>query len=231
VPGLVNILWLLCTLLEVVVVVCAVAKGTFRRYLILNLYMAASVLISIGRYRILSHYGYSSSEYLYFYYYSDALLTIFLYFALTSLYAHVFSDLSASRLVRLGAVLLLAGTALFSYGVVQQSNAKLITHFVLELSQNLYFVGLVLTYVLWAAIMKLRESRTQLVQLVLSLGVYFSLFAATYALTNLYPAKRAVFLSFVQLFGFVLPLAWAYAFWKLNDNDRMQPARLALVPR
>jgi hypothetical protein len=231
VPGLVNILWLLCTLLEVVVVVCAVAKGTFRRYLILNLYMAASVLISIGRYRILSHYGYSSSEYLYFYYYSDALLTIFLYFALTSLYAHVFSDLSASRLVRLGAVLLLAGTALFSYGVVQQSNAKLITHFVLELSQNLYFVGLVLTYVLWAAIMKLRESRTQLVQLVLSLGVYFSLFAATYALTNLYPAKRAVFLSFVQLFGFVLPLAWAYAFWKLNDNDRMRPARLALVPR
>lgn len=193
--------------------------------------MAASVLISIGRYRILAHYGYSSSEYLYFYYYSDALLTIFLYFALTSLYAHVFSDLSANRLVRLGAVLLLAGTALFSYGVVQQSNAKLLTHFVLELSQNLYFVGLVLTYVLWAAIMKLRESRTQLVQLVLSLGVYFSLFAATYALTNLYPAKRAIFLSFVQLFGFVLPLAWAYAFWKLNDNDRMQPARLALVPR
>ena len=230
-PGLVNILWLLCTLLEVVVVVCAVAKGTFRRYLILNLYMAASVLISIGRYRILAHYGYSSSEYLYFYYYSDALLTIFLYFALTSLYAHVFSDLSAHRLVRLGAVLLLAGTALFSYGVVQQSNAKLLTHFVLELSQNLYFVGLVLTYVLWAAIMKLRESRTQLVQLVLSLGVYFSLFAATYALTNLYPAKRQIFLSFVQLFGFVLPLAWAYAFWKLSDSDRMQPARLALVPR
>jgi len=231
VPGLVNILWLLCTLLEVVVVVCAVLKGTFRRYLILNLYMAASVLISIGRYRILAHYGYSSSEYLYFYYYSDALLTIFLYFALTSLYAHVFSDLSANRLVRLGAVLLLAGTALFSYGVVQQSNAKLLTHFVLELSQNLYFVGLVLTYVLWAAIMKLRESRTQLVQLVLSLGVYFSLFAATYALTNLYPAKRQIFLSFVQLFGFVLPLAWAYAFWKLNDTDRMRPARLALVPR
>jgi hypothetical protein len=67
VPGLVNVLWLLCTLLEAVVVVCAVAKGTFRRYLILNLYMAASVLISIGRYRILAHYGYSSSEYLYFY--------------------------------------------------------------------------------------------------------------------------------------------------------------------
>lgn len=211
--------------------VCALKRGTFRRYLILNLYMIASILVSAGRYRILAHYGYTSSEYLYFYYYSDALLTIFLYFALTSLYAHVFSDMSANGLVQFGAVALLAGTALFSYGVVQQSNSKLITHFVLELSQNLYFVGLVLTYVLWAAIMKLRESRIQLVQLVLSLGIYFSLFAATYALTNLYPAKRQIFLSFVQLFGFVLPLAWVYAFWRLSDNDRLQPARLSLVSR
>jgi hypothetical protein len=231
VPGLVNILWLLCTLLEAAVVVCALKRGTFRRYLILNMYMIASILVSVGRYRILSHYGYTSSEYLYFYYYSDALLTIFLYFALTSLYAHVFSDMSANGLVQFGAIALLAGTALFSYGVVAQSDHKLITHFVLELSQNLYFVGLVLTYVLWAAIMKLRESRIQLVQLVLSLGIYFSLFAATYALTNLYPAKRQIFLSFVQLFGFVLPLAWVYAFWRLSDDDRLQPSRLALVPR
>lgn len=230
-PGFANILWLLCTLLEAAVVVCALKKSTFRRYLILNLYMVASILVSIGRYRIVAHYGYGSAEYFYFYYYSDALLTIFLYFALTSLYAHVFSDMSAHKLVRLGAVVLLAGTALFSYGVVQQSNSKMITGFVLELSQNLYFVGLVLTYVLWAAIMKLRESRTQLVQLVLSLGVYFSLFAATYALTNLYPSKRELLLSFVQLFGFVLPLAWVYAFWRLSADDRVAPARLALVSR
>jgi hypothetical protein len=234
VPGLAeNLLWLLCTLLECAVVVCALKKGAFRRYLILNLYMAASVIVTLGRYRVLHQYGIGSAEYVYFYYYSDALLTIFLYFALTSLYAHVFSDMEASRLVRFGAVFLLAGTGLFSYLVVQQSNvnARMITHFVVELSQNLYFVGLVLTYVLWAAILKMRESRTQLIQLVLSLGVYFSLFAATYALRNLFPAKSSLFLAFVQPIGFVLPLAWAYAFWRLSSNDSMDPARLAVVPQ
>ena len=90
----------------------------------------------------------------------------------------------------MGTLLLLGGTAVFTYAVVQQSSAKLVTHFVVELSQNLYFVGLVLTYVLWAAILKLRETRTRLVQLVLSLGVYFSLFAANYAIRNLYPSLK-----------------------------------------
>ena len=231
-PGTAEyIVWLVGILCEATVVVCAVRKGAFRRYLFLNLYMAAAVVVSICRYEVLTRYGFTSAAYLYFYYYSDAVLTIVLYFALTSLYAHVFRELQANRYVRLGAVLLLAGTAIFSYAVVQQSSARMVTHFVAELSQNLYFVGLVLTYVLWAAIMKLRESRTQLVQLVLSLGVYFSLFAATYALINLYPAKRAIFLSLPQLFGFVLPMAWAYAFWRLSDSDRMAPSRLALVPR
>jgi hypothetical protein len=137
----------------------------------------------------------------------------------------------ANRYVRLGAVVLLAGTAVFSYAVVQQSSARMMTHFVVELSQNLYFVGLILTYLLWGAIMKMRETRAQLVQLVLSLGVYFSLFAATYALRNLYPSMSSVFMSLLQVFGFVLPLAWAYAFWKLSSDQLMSPARLAAVSR
>jgi hypothetical protein len=217
--------------LEAGVVVCALKKGAFRRYLLLNLYMAASVVISVGRYKILAQYGWSSSEYIYFYYYSDAILTIVLYFALSSLYAHVFSELEAERYVRMGALMLLAGTALFSYAVVQESTSKLMTHFVVELSQNLYFVGLVLTYILWAAILKLRETRTRLIQLVLSLGVYFSLFAADYALRNLYPSMSSVFIPLLQVFGVFLPLAWAYAFWRLPEDARLAPSRLAVIPR
>jgi hypothetical protein len=232
VPGPAEyILWILGVLCEASVVVCALKKGAFRRYLFLNLYMAASVVISVCRYEVLSHAGFTSPAYLYFYYYSDAVLTILLYFSLTSLYAHVFGELQAHRYVRLGAILLLAGTAIFSYAVVQQSSARMITHFVVELSQNLYFVGLVLTYLLWAAIMKMRETRAQLVQLVLSLGVYFSLFAATYALRNLYPSMSSVCMTLLQMFGFVLPLAWTYAFWKLSSDELLSPARLAMVSR
>jgi len=162
--------WLMCTLLESAVLVCAFRKNALRRYVLLNVYVAASLVVSIGRYNILSHYGFTSKEYLYFYYYSDALLTIALYFALMSLYSHIFSDLNAERYIRIGTVILLSGTALFSYAVVQQSSSKLVTHFVVELSQNLYFVGLVLTYILWAAVLKMRETRTRLIQLVLSMA-------------------------------------------------------------
>lgn len=231
-PGLTQyIIWCLCTLLEISVIVCALGKGAFRRYLLLNIYMLASVAVTVARFKILTTYGFTSDEYVYVYYYSDALLTIFLYFALGSLYAHVLSDLKAERYVRFAALVLLAGTALFSYAVVEQSTTKLFSRFVVELSQNLYFVGLVLTYILWGAILKLRETRMRLVQIVLSLGVYFSLFAADYALRNLYPSTRALLIPLQQVIGCFLPLAWVYAFWRSPEEARLAPSSIAAVSR
>jgi hypothetical protein len=175
------------TLLEASVVFCAFRRKIFKRYFFLNLYMLLCVCASLGRYRILSQEGLTSLTYRYFYFYSDAVLTIVLFFGLTSLYGYVLQELKVERYVRLGAIVLLTGTAWFSYSVVMQSSHRILTYFAFELSQNLYFVGLVLTYALWATILKTRESRTLLVQLVLSLGVYFSVGAASYALSNLSP--------------------------------------------
>lgn len=223
-------IWLVCTLLEGAVVVCAVKSQSFRRYIFLNLYMGLSFLVSVFRYQVLSHYGMASSEYVYFYYYSDTLLTIGLYFALLNLYSLVFDEMKVERYLRLGAIVLLGGTAWFSYAVVQQSSHRILTHFVYELSQNLYFVGLVLTYALWGAILKLRETRARLVQLVLALGVYFSAFAANYALQNLY--SRATVLRFLTpLLGCILPAAWAYCFLRVSEETKLAPARLVAVPR
>jgi hypothetical protein len=193
--------------------------------------MAASLSAGVARFYVFRHYGFVSPQYFYFYYYSDALLTIALFFALISLYSRVLEEMKAERLVRLASILLLAGTAWFSYAIVQQSSSRLMTRFVMELSQNLYFVGLVLTYLLWAAIMKLRETRTRLIQLVLSLGVYFSGFAATYALRNLVPRLDTIWGSIPPLLACLLPLAWTYAFWHLPDTARLVPARLAAVHR
>ena len=231
-PGSIEFfVWCACFILEVAVVVCAIRAGIFRRFLPLNLYMAASAVGDLLRFRILFHYGYTSREYFYFYYYSDALLTVALYLALISLFVQVFKELSAEKYVIFGACLLLTGTSLFSYLVIQQSTGRLLTRFVVELSQNLYFVGLVLTYVLWGAILKLRETRAQLVQLVLSLGIYFSLFAANYAIRNLYPAASGISISLLQFLGCFLPLAWAYAFWRIPEDARLAPATLAVIPR
>jgi hypothetical protein len=232
VPGpFAYIIWFIGVLCEAGVVVCALKRGAFQRYLLLNLYMACTVLVELARFKTLTQFGLSSPQYVYLYYYSDAVLTILLYFALSSLYVQVFGEMKAERYVKTGAILLLGGTALFTYAVVLHSSNRLVTTFVFELSQNLYFVGLVLTYVLWGAILKLRETRARLVQIVLSLGVYFGLFAANYAIENLYPSLMSWFTPLAQVFGLFLPLAWAYAFWRLPEDARLTPARLAVIPR
>jgi hypothetical protein len=144
--------------------------------------------------------------------------------------------------VRLAALLLLLGTAGFSFAIVQQSSSRMMGHFVLdsrvmghlvlEASQNLYFVGLVLTYVLWGAMLKMRETRTRLIQLVLALGLYFSVFAASYAFRNLSTGVRNdIWPYFIPISGCLLPLAWAYAFWRIPEEARIAPSRLAVVPR
>ena len=225
------LLWFLTALLEVSVAVCSLKRHSFRRYLALNVYMLGSLVVTILRYWVFSHYGFTSAQYLYFYFYSDALLTVGLYFALITLYSYVLSELDTGRYVRLAAIVLLAGTAFFSYQVIQQSSDRMLTRFVVELSQNLYFVGLVLTYLLWGAILKLRETRAQIIQLVLSLGLYFSAFAATYALRNLYPGLHVVWGHLPQLIALSLPLAWAYTIWRVPAEARLAPSRLVVVPR
>lgn len=223
-------IWIVGILLEAAVVVCAVRAHSFRRYLFLNIYMVLSVLVGVSRYQILSHSGLGSLEYAYFYYYSDALLTIALYFAILNLYCLVFDEMKVERHLRLGAILVLGGTAWFSCAVVQQSSHRILTHFAFELSQNLYFVGLVLIYALWGAILKLRETRARLVQLVLALGVYFSAFAANYALQNIHLTTNI--LRFVPpVLACVLPAAWSYSFLRVSEERRLAPSRLATVPR
>src|ERR1700723_2458291 len=220
---------LLGTLLEALVVVCAVRRKVLRKYFILNLYMLLCVFVSFGRYHVMTHDGVTSITYRYFYFYSDALLTIILYFGLISLYLSVFEEMKVERYLRIGAIVLLAGTSWFSYAVVSQSSHRMLTYFAFELSQNLYFVGLVLTYVLWAAVLKMRQTPAQLIQLVLSLGIYFSFFAASYALTNLHPTLYSRVSVLIPVVGCLLPLSWAYAFWRVPNEARLSPARLAMA--
>ncbi len=105
--------------------------------------MLLSVVASVGRWLVLANYGFNSEQYMYCYYYTDALLTVALYVSLISLYSRVFGELRFAKHMRLAAVVLLLGTAGFSYAVVAQSSAdELKTTFAYQLSQNLYLSGL-----------------------------------------------------------------------------------------
>jgi len=230
-PGPIDlIIGFLGTAFELLFVVCSLARKSFLRYFFLNLYLLLSTTVSIGRFFILWSYGQRSDQYMYFYFYSDALLTVALFVALISLYLHVLGELSAGEYVKWGAVFLLLGTAGFSYAVVAQSANRLSTNFAYELSQNLYFVGLVLTYILWGAVLKLRETRTRLVQIILSLGLYFSGYAASYALLN-FSGKFSMMGYICPALGCFLPLSWSLTMLRYTEESRLAPARLVAVPR
>jgi hypothetical protein len=200
-------------------------KRAFTQHFTLILYLSFSIAVGIGRCSILKTAGFNSNAYLYFFYYSDALTTICLYFVLMTLYAHVFSEMGVSKQVRGGAMLLLAGTAGISYHMVAASSDRLVTHFVAELGQNLYFVGVVLTYLLFGAMVKLRENRTRLMQIVLSMGVYLSLFAGTFALGNMHP-DLPVWRYINPLINMWLPISWSYTFMKVPEDARIASARV-----
>ena len=230
-PGpIATFIWCLGTAFELAFVVCSIYRKSFSRYLFLNLYFLLTLVSSVFRHFVLVHSGIKSDEYRYAYFYSDALLTLVLYGALIGLYSRVFGELRFSKYVRACAVLLLLGTAGFSYAVVAQSQQRLSTNFAYELSQNLYFVGLVLTYLLWGAILKLGETRTRLVQIVLSLGLYFSAYAGSYALVN-FAALDSVILYIVPIVGCLLPLSWTVTILRHSEEARLVPARLVAVPR
>jgi len=224
------LVWFLGFALEISVVVCSVAEGRFSRYLPLNLYMLGAAVATAGDFYFVEHYGLTSLAYRYFYYYSESLLIILLYFSIYSLYQHVFAEMQASKQIRAVSLILLLGTACVSFLIVRQSQDHLTGRFVVELSQNLYFVGLVLTYVLWGAVMKLRVTRTRVIQLALSLGVFFSAYSATYALRNLFPGFEIAQKILPPLVALWLPLTWAFTLWRVPEEARLETARLAATP-
>lgn len=219
-------IWLVVLLVEFCSLICLVRSKAFSQHFTLLLYLCACLATDIGSYSIIRASGYESTAYYYFYFYSQSLLTICLYFVLMNLYSHVFSDMGVGKQIRAGAMLLLAGTAGISYYMVAASSSRFITHFVVELGQNLYFVGVVLTYLLWGAMAKLRESRTRLMQLVLSMGVYVSLSAGSYAIANLYPNHDGFWKYYFPLTSLWLPLSWAYTFLKVPNDARLATERV-----
>jgi len=220
------LIWVSSIALELYIVGRAVYRRELLRYFPLCFYLLLLAVFGITRMWVLQAYGLGSQAYLYTYYYSDVLLTIFLYFAILSLYMLVFEEMKVSRYIRAGGSALLVLTALVSYSMIHQNAANLTGRFVVELSQNLYFVGVVLTYVLWGAVMQLRETRTRIVQLVLSLGVFFSAHAVVYAARHLFPDYAPWFSWAPALLGLILPMTWAYTFTMVSEEARLDPARV-----
>ncbi len=221
------VIWFISLLLEVAVAVCILHRREFLRYLPLNLYLFSNALTSCGLYFCSEKFGFRSAEYFYSYYSSDILLSVLMCFVIGEIFRQVFAGSAASQYVRGAAGILLGCSALFAYLAVRQYGDQLTKQFVVELEQDLNFVGVVLSYALLGAVIKLRETRVRLVQLSLSLGVYFSALAGTYALRNLFPVLGSSVLRWLPpIISLWLPLAWAYTFMRVPEDARLAPAHV-----
>jgi hypothetical protein len=78
-------LWLLTTFVEGFVVYLFVIQGLLRKFLFLNMYLLLSAVIGVARYAVYSHFGFLPDGVTYFYYSSEALLTIFLFLSICEL--------------------------------------------------------------------------------------------------------------------------------------------------
>lgn len=224
------IIWLIGIAFELAFVVCSLARRSFGKYLFLNLYLLMCLASGLSRAMMLRHFGQDSPQYFYWYFYTDVLLTLALYIAVTSLFVIVLSELKVKEFVFLAAGVLLLGTVAVSYLIVRNSDANLTSSFAVELSQNLYFVGLIMTYVLWGTVLKLRETRTRLIQFILSLGVYFSAYAANFALVSL--AQHSFVAQYLSpALGCLLPLSWTMTVLRYSEESRLETAQLVAVPR
>jgi hypothetical protein len=218
-------------LLDVAVVVCSLRRQELLRFFSLNLYVLLVGGADVGGYLFLRHFGATSRQYFLWYYGSDVLLGISLYFVVIHLYQLTLASFKIAKYIVCGATLLFVLICAFSYRAAHTGSAFVNAHFAVELEQNLNFAGVVLTYLLLGAVLKMRETGTLLMQLVLALGIYFSAIAATYAARSLFPQLdvHSLWRWAPPLIGLWLPLAWSYAFLRIPAAARILTRQVAVA--
>jgi len=223
-------IWFLILFAEGSFVACALWRREFLRYLPLNLYMLLCAVANGGLYICSRDFGVHSREYFYSYYSSDIVLSLLMYAVVAELFSRVFETTDFRRYIRGAALILLGLTALFAFVSVRSEGQEFTKHFVVELEQDLNFVGVVLMYVLWGAVIKLRETRIRVVQVVLALGVYFSAVAGAYALRNLFPSLEFSVLQWLPpMSALWLVAAWTYTFARVPEEARMASGHMLVT--
>jgi hypothetical protein len=191
-------------------------RGHFRRLLGLSLYVVGLLAIdAAARPYILYRYGLRSPQYAYAYWLTDALLTLGAFALICALFRRACAGeekLWHFVKVVLGFVFVLVlGITLFS---LSRHYNELVTRFVVEFEQNLYFTCLVLNTLLYVLLQRMSSADEELGLLVCGLGVQFAGPAASYALVHLTPGHGyAISLNyFVQpLCTMGMLLTWLYA--------------------
>ncbi|HMD06704.1 MAG TPA: hypothetical protein VKH63_04165 [Candidatus Acidoferrum sp.] len=204
-------LWIVSVLTEAFVCVLIVLRGRLRRYRMLACYFGGCVLVESTRGVLLFHYGIASTHYMYLYFYSDCLLSLLLYFAVVEHFGRVCDSSAERKYVRVGSFLLAVCAGVFCCLVVAQSSARLVTHLVLEYSQNLFSASAALGLGMFVASLRNRAVVLHDRMLAFVLASYLALMLWQYLLRNLYRGSSS-FVYTITLLWIMLLLGVAYIF-------------------
>lgn len=222
------VVWLSVALALGVAVVC-LYKKCFLRYFFLNSYLLFFTAHTLGGLYLIRTEGYNSLSYFYFYYTGDAVLSMIGYILVASFFDQMLQNSIFRPYVRPTLAISFLLIVVVSGVFVLRNYSQLYSRFLFELQQNMFFVGVLLTFLLWISMNYLKAESRRFVLLVSGLGIYFSAHASNYALRFLFPAPTHPNLD--EILSRVPPLAytfmvllWLYTFWRVPEGERVAEA-------
>lgn len=199
------------------------------RYLLLNLYLVSGVAFTLGCLYFIRKEGYNSVAYFYFYYTGDAVVTVINYLLIGSFFSYLFRDSIFRKYVRLVLAFFFLGVVVVSGLFISGGLERLYSRWVIEFQQNMYFVGVLLTFLLWMTMTYLGAETRRFVLLVSGMGIFFAAHAANYALRFLsHSTKLEEVLARVPPLAYTfMVVLWLYTFWRVPEGE----AAVEPVPR
>jgi len=212
------VLWIYASVLSVFVAFVIIVRGQFHRFSALTMYFAILAAVNLLRLHVFNTYGFGSSVYGDFYYFSDLLLSVLLYFVIATLYRKVFSSERDHLRLRVGSILIAAGVGIWSLAIARIASRRLISRWIFEYSQDLYFVSAVAALILFGFATYKPNIPKPVNQLAFVFAGYYLFFALVWMIENLSSGWDAPLNGLVGFFGMWLPLGVAYVFCDPNIN-------------
>ena len=102
------LIWMVGFLAEIGVVVYLLSRKQAFRYFPIVFYMLCDALVTCGLYYCVHHFGFDSTTYVYFYYYTDSLLNVLMFWVIIKFYQETFAEMGVSNYIRGAAVMLIS---------------------------------------------------------------------------------------------------------------------------
>ena len=214
------------TVASLAIVAVCLKRACFVRYFFLNVYVVISVAFTWGSFYVLYKEGYDSLAYFYFYYTGDAIVTVINYILIGSFFTFMFRHSAFRKYVQLTISFFFVGVVIVSGMFISGNVDRFYSSWMIEFEQNMYFVGVLLTFLLWMTMTYLGAETRRFALLVSGMGVFFAAHAANYAIRFLFPSLSALTLVVPPLaYNFMVGL-WLYTFLRVPEEEvAVQPAR------